>query len=104
MTTQTRARAVRRPALIGFAVGFVMTFLGTFLALLLGVYERLHALIVPANLVLRPFAETTRDSNGLLSMGLAGIVNGVIYAAAFVLIAAALSAVRRREQAGSGQR
>lgn len=104
MTTQTRGRAVRRPAITGFAVGFVMTFLGTFLALLLGVFERLYALIVPAILVLRPFAETSQDWNGLLTMGLAGIVNGVIYAAVFVLIAAALSAVRRRDQAASGHR
>ncbi|MFP5252909.1 MAG: hypothetical protein ACLGH4_03835 [Actinomycetes bacterium] len=96
MSTQTLRRAVRRTALTGFAIGFVMTFLGTFLALLLGVFEQLHPLIVPATLVLRPFAETTRDWNGLLTMVFAGIVNGVIYAAVFALAAAALSVVRRR--------
>lgn len=61
-------------------------------------------LIVPAILVLRPFAETSRDWNGLLTMVLAGIVNGAIYAAVFGLVAAALSAVRRRDQAASGHR
>lgn len=86
----------RRPALLGFGIGFVMAFVATMLALVSTIFEALHGLLVPAAALLRPFADSMADRNGLLNMSLAGLVNGVVYALVFVLGAATISAARAR--------
>lgn len=98
VTTQTTGRADRRPAATGFAVGFAMAFVATFLALALPFFERLHAVLVPASVLLRPISAPMADWNGLVNMLLAGVVNGAIYAAVFVLAAALLRGRRADRQ------
>lgn len=100
MTTQTAGRADRRPAIAGFVVGFTMAFVATFLALAMPFFERIHSVLVPAAVLLRPFSDGMADWNGLLNMLLAGLVNGIVYAAVFVLVAAVLRGgpARRRQR------
>lgn len=100
VTTQTRDRALRRPALIGFVVGFVMAFVATVLALLLPLFETLHPVLVPGALLLTPLSDAMADWNGLLNMVLAGIANGAVYAVVVVGVRIALTAVRRGQSSG----
>ncbi len=95
MTAHARTQ-LRRPALLGFGIGFAMAFVATMLALISNVFELLHGLLVPAAALLRPIADAMANWNGLLNMVLAGLVNGAIYALAFVLGAATLKAARAR--------
>jgi hypothetical protein len=96
MTLQTTAdRTVRRPALVGFALGFVLTFVVTLLALMLTAAERLEDVLVPARVLLAPWRDPMASWNGLLTMVVAGTVNGLVYAAAFAVVAAAAGVVRR---------
>lgn len=89
------------PALLaGFVVGFLGTFAATALALLLGTFERLLSVLVPARVLLRPLSDVFADWNGLVTMTVTGVVNGAVYALlallAVVLVAAARSAARHR--------
>jgi hypothetical protein len=77
--------AWRRPAIIGFVVGFVAAFLITMLALISVAFEVVHPYLVPAAPLLRPVADGMADWPGLVIMVVAGVVNGLIYAAVFVL-------------------
>ena len=96
MTLQTTAGStVRRPALAGFALGFAMTFVVTLLALVLTAVERVEDVLVPARVRLAPWSDPMADWNGLLTMAVAGTVNGLVYAAVLPAAAAALGAVRR---------
>lgn len=96
MSTQTTGRGLRRPALVGFAVGFLMAFGATILALLFTLFERLENVLVPGAALLSPLSDEMADWHGLVNMVLAGLVNGVVYAVAFALVAAALSVIRPR--------
>lgn len=96
MSTQTVGRGIRRPAVIGFAVGFAMAFVATILALMFSAFETVTDVLVPGALLLQPLADSMAGWNGLLNLVLAGLVNGVVYAAVFALGAAALAGVRRR--------
>jgi hypothetical protein len=78
---QTTGRSIRRPALAGFAVGFVMAFVATVLALMSTLVERLEDVLVPGALLLSPLSDEMAGWNGLLNMVLAGVANGVVYAA-----------------------
>jgi hypothetical protein len=84
------APSLRRPAVVGFVVGFLAAFVVTMLALVTVVAEVVHPVLVPAAPLLRPVADQMADWPGLLTMALAGTVNGAIYAAAFVLVATVL--------------
>jgi hypothetical protein len=95
MTTKTAPRRrFPRPVLAGFVTGFAMAFVATILALAIGILERVHTVLVPASVLLHPLAEHMADWNGLLSMTVAGVVNGLVYAAAFALVATLLAAGR----------
>lgn len=96
MTTQTVGRSSRRPALLGFGVGVAMAFVATMLALMFNLFERLLDILVPGALLLDPLRDSMADWNGLLNMLLVGLVNGAIYAAAFVFVAAVVAGVRGR--------
>ncbi len=85
MSTHTRSRPLRRPASTGFLVGFAMAFVATALALVWQPAEAAHPLLVPASPLLRPVAEGMADWNGLVNMGIAGTVNGAVYAAVFAV-------------------
>ena len=97
-TTETTGRRHRRPALTGFLVGFAMAFVATFLALAFTFFERIHALLVPASVILRPLSDRMADWNGLLNMVLGGLVNGAVYAAVFTLVSAVLPRRRRGQR------
>ena len=94
MTTQTVGRSTRRPALLGFGVGFLMALVATMLALMFNLFERLLDILVPGALLLGPLRDAMADWNGLLNMVLVGLVNGMVYAAAFVLVAAVVAGAR----------
>ena len=95
MTTRTARRTPARPALLGFAVGFVLAFLVTLLALLFPLFERLEDVLVPARVLLSPWSDAAAGWNGLLTMMLAGAVNGLVYAVALVGVTAVVGVVRR---------
>lgn len=96
MTLQTTAGStVRRPALIGFGIGFVMAFVVALLALVLNAVERAEDVLVPARVLLAPWSDPMASWNGLLTMVVAGAVNGLVYAAVFAVVAAAAGVVRR---------
>jgi hypothetical protein len=96
MTLQTTAGStVRRPALAGFALGFVMTFVVTLLALMLTAVERVEDALVPARVLLTPWSDPMASWNDLLTMIVAGAVNGLVYAVVFAVVAAAAGVVRR---------
>jgi hypothetical protein len=84
------ASSLRRPAVLGFVIGFLAAFVVTILALVTVVAEAVHPFLVPAAPLLRPIADRMADWPGLVNMVLAGLVNGAIYAAVFVLVAMVL--------------
>jgi len=92
--------ALRRPAVLGFALGFVMAFVAAVLALTTPVFETLLPWLVPGAALLSPLTDRMADWNGLLNMALAGTANGLVYAVVFVLVAALLG----RGRAGQASR
>ena len=71
-----------------------MAFVATVLALLSTVVERAYPMLVPASSLLGPISDAMADWNGLLNMVIAGVVNGAVYAAVFVAVAALTRRVR----------
>lgn len=103
MSSQTtpsagRASRLRRAGVLGFATGFAAAIVVTMLALMTPVAEAVHPVLVPAVALLGPLADRLAHWNGLLSMSLAGVVNGAVYAAVFVL--AGVVTGRRPRRAG----
>lgn len=84
-----RAARRRRPFVVGFLIGFFVTVPATFLALLFNWAERASDFIVPSTFLLRPLAPYMANWHGALNMGLASLVNGLVYG----LIAAAIAAL-----------
>lgn len=87
---QTTRPRTRRVALIGFLVGFAMAFVVTVLALVSTLFERFEDVLVPGALLLSPLSDRMAGWNGLLNMVLAGVANGLVYAAVAATLAAVL--------------
>lgn len=78
---------IRRPSMAGFVVGFLVTVPATFLALMFKWAEKASDFIVPSTLLLRPLSPYMADWHGALNMGLASLVNGVVYGLAAAVAA-----------------
>lgn len=98
MRLRTTTAGVRRAGVLGFVIGFVVTFVATMLALVAPLFEILHPVLVPAATLLSPLSDAMAGWNGLLTMVLAGVVNGLLYAVGFVLVAMAARAVPQRSE------
>lgn len=71
----------QRWALWGFIVGVAITVPATLFALLAHTGEALHPYLVPSTELLGPLSDVMATWPGLMTMAIAAVVNGGIYAA-----------------------
>ncbi len=90
------ATSVRRPVMVGFLVGFLVTMPATFLALIFNWAERVSDFVVPGTFLLRPLSSYMVNWHGALNMGLASLVNGLVYGLAATAVATLVWCLRRR--------
>ncbi len=90
------ATSVRRPVTVGFLVGFLVTVPATFLTLMFNWAERVSDFVVPSTFLLHPLSSYMVDWHGALNMGLASLVNGLVYGIAATAVATLVWCVRRR--------
>ena len=70
--------------IVGFFVGVAATLFAV-LGLLFPLVELMAPVLVPARIVLAPFADSFQNMPGLLNMFILSLVNGLIYGTAFML-------------------
>jgi hypothetical protein len=93
---RSRTWPPQRWALWGFIVGVAITVPATFFALLSHAGETLHPYLVPSTELLGPLSDVMATWPGLVNMGIAAVVNGVIYAAGVGALTTLLAMLRRR--------
>lgn len=99
MTTHSdrrgRTRSPERLALMGFVAGAAITLPAVFLALLTPTGETLKPFLIPGALVLAPLSGSMAEWHGAVNLALTAAANGVVYAAAAVILGS-LAALARR--------